>query len=101
MSHSETLTYIQPHASIVFTRLDESEAVLLHLDTKRYYSLNETGAYLWELLEGGRNAADMAQALHHAYDITSEDALHAVRDFADTLQRDGLIEIQIQAPVTA
>ncbi len=99
MLHSETL--IQPHASVVFTRLDETEGVLLHLDTKRYYSLNETGAYLWELIEseGGRSAVNIAQALHHAYDITSEEARHVVWHFVDALQRDDLI--QMQAPVTA
>ncbi len=95
MLHSETR--IQPHASIVFTRLDETEAVLLHLDTKRYYSLNETGAHLWELLEDGRSPADMAQALHHAYEITSAEALDVIRAFVDELQRDGLI----QKPVAA
>lgn len=90
MSHSEIR--IQPHASIVFTRLDATEAVLLHLDTQRYYSLNETGAHLWELLDGGRSPADLAQALHHAYDITSEEALNVVQAFVDVLQRDGLIQ---------
>jgi hypothetical protein len=48
MSHSEERFHCHP--SVVFTRLNDTEAVLLHLETKRYYSLNETGARLWELL---------------------------------------------------
>lgn len=93
MLHSDTSMLIRPHPSIVFTRLDETEGVLLHLDTKRYYSLNETGAHLWELLEGGRCASDLVQNLLDVYDITSDEASHAVQDFVDTLQGNGLLEI--------
>ena len=47
-------TIVHAHTSLVFTRLDATEAVLLHLGTKRYYTLNETGARIWELLQHGR-----------------------------------------------
>jgi hypothetical protein len=38
-----------PDPNVVFTRLGENDGVLLHLNTKRYYSLNGTGSRLWEL----------------------------------------------------
>ncbi len=93
MLHSETSTPIRPHSSIVFIRLDEKEGVLLHLDTKRYYSLNETDAHLWELLEGGQCASELVQALLLTYHITSEEAAEVVQDFVGTLQDNGLIKI--------
>ena len=45
-------TPMSPHPSVVFTRLDAAEAILLHLGTKRYYSLNETGARVDERRPG-------------------------------------------------
>jgi hypothetical protein len=45
-------TPVRPHPSVVFTCLDAAEAALLHLGTKRYYALNETGARVDERRPG-------------------------------------------------
>ena len=34
---------VHPHPQVVDTELDEGEVVLLHLESKTYYSLNPTG----------------------------------------------------------
>ena len=86
-------TVLHPHASLVFTRLDDTEAVLLHLDTKRYYTLNETGTHIWELLQQGRSAQDIIQALQNGYALTDEDAMPALLDFVEELQQEGLIHL--------
>lgn len=41
-----------PHPSVVCTVLDDG-GVLLHLDTRYYYSLNGPGLAVWSLLEAG------------------------------------------------
>jgi hypothetical protein len=84
-------TVMHPHPSLVFTRLDDSESVLLHLDTKRYYTLNETGAHIWELLQHGRCAQDIARALQDDYAITDEEATRVLLAFVDELQQEGLV----------
>lgn len=84
-------TVLHPHSSLVFTRLDDTEAVLLHLDTKRYYTLNETGTCIWELLQQGRSAQEIAQALQDNYAITDEEALPVMLAFVDELQQEGLV----------
>ena len=38
---------VRPHAQVVDTKLDDGEIVLLHLDSKTYYSLNPTGERIW------------------------------------------------------
>jgi hypothetical protein len=41
-------------SDVVVTELDgENESVLLHLGTKKYYTLNETGVRIWQLLGEG------------------------------------------------
>lgn len=47
----------------------EGEAVLLHMETKRYYRLNETGQRIWRLIEEGHSRADAAAALEAEYDV--------------------------------
>lgn len=51
---------LEPHPSVVCTVLEEG-GVLLHLETKYYYSLNRTALALWLHLESG--GADPAGAL--------------------------------------
>ena len=84
-------TVLHPHPSLVFTRLDDTEAVLLHLDTKRYYTLNETGTRIWELLQQSRSAQEIAQALQDNYAVTDEEAMPLLLAFVDELQQEGLV----------
>ena len=84
-------TIFHPHSSLVFTRLDETEGVLLNLDTKHYYSLNESGALLWEWLLNGMSLTEMSHALQGQYDLTSEEAVEEVLTFLSELHEDGLI----------
>lgn len=84
-------TILHPHPSLVFTRLDDAEAVLLHLDTKRYYTLNETGSRIWELLQQGRSAQHIVQALQNDYAVTNEEAMPVLSAFVGELQQEGLI----------
>jgi hypothetical protein len=39
------------------------EAILIHLKTGVYYSLNEVGTAFWNLLDGTRTIGDCAQAI--------------------------------------
>ena len=36
--------------NVIYTKLDDAEAVLLDVQTQMYYSVNETGLIIWELL---------------------------------------------------
>lgn len=90
-------TVLHPHPSLVFTQLDDTEAVLLHLDTKRYYTLNETGTRIWELLQQSRNAQEIALALQDNYALTDQEALPLLLAFVDELLQEGLVQ-QSSAP---
>jgi len=79
---------------VVFTDLDDGSAVLLHLQTKYYYSLNETGCFLWKLLEEGEGASedDLVQNLGESFDVNEKRARADVREFLVDLKEQGLIE---------
>lgn len=79
--------------NVVFTDLDDGSAVLLHLETKYYYSLNETGCFLWKLLDkkDGATEDEMIVELCSAFDVVPERAKEDVADFIRDLKEQGLI----------
>jgi hypothetical protein len=67
-----------PHPEVVDTALDTGEVVLLHLDTKQYYSLNVTGAAIWRGIQAGQALSAISQQLQARYAVTPEDADRSV-----------------------
>ncbi len=84
-------TPYRPHPSVVFTRLGGTEALLLHLETQRDYTLNETGLRIWGLLEEGRLPTEIVRLLHETYELTPNQAETAVAEFLQALQQAHLI----------
>ena len=48
---------------VVHSRLAGGESVLLHLDTGAYHELNAVGTAIWDLLDGQRTTAQIADQL--------------------------------------
>lgn len=82
----------RPSSDVVSTQLDEEEAVLLSLETQQYYSLNETGSRVWELLSDGQDAEAIATAITEEWEVTHEEALDYVESFLEELSEEGLVE---------
>ena len=66
-------------------------AVVLHTGTKRYFSLNETGARIWALLEAHGDPASAADSIAAEYAISRADADQAVAALVDGLSAAGLL----------
>lgn len=79
--------------NVVFTDLDDGSAVLLHLETKYYFSLNETGAFLWKLLDKKEGTSEdrLVEELCAAFDVDEKRASEDVKDFIKDLKEQGLI----------
>lgn len=80
-----------PHPEVVVTELDGNEAVLLHLDTKQYFSLNATGYFIWKQLEQERRLGDVAVALGTRYGISPEHAQASVMNLIEQLDHEHLV----------
>jgi Coenzyme PQQ synthesis protein D (PqqD) len=78
------------HPEVVHTELEDG-AILLHLGTKFYYSLNETGRTIWALLESTDDPADLSRGLLDRYQVTEEHARAAVSRFVAALQSEELL----------
>ncbi len=71
----------------------EDGAVVLHMGTKRYYSLNETGSFVWRRLEDGIARAEIVAQVVAAYDVGIAEAEIAVTRLLDELVEESLIRV--------
>ena len=55
-------------------------------------TLNESGAFLWKLLEADTDREQLADALTGDYDVSRQQALNDVDEFIAKLQKSGCIE---------
>ena len=85
------VTY-HPSPNAVFTAMDDDEGVLLHLQTRAYFSLNETGTLIWKLVQQGKHVDAIASVLEQSYDVDHASALQQVESFLDELAQDGLVD---------
>ena len=68
------------------------EAVLLHLDTKRYYRLNATGAEVWKGIEAGESREAIVERLIREFSVEPEVAGVDVDRLLERLREAHLIE---------
>ncbi|MEO0557090.1 MAG: PqqD family protein [Bacteroidota bacterium] len=82
------------NAPTVASKIIDGEAVLIHFTSGHYYSTDQTGAAIVDLLDG-RSVADVTDALDAAY--TGEGIDQAVSTFIDQLVTEGLV-VEADAP---
>ena len=84
---------LRPNPRCVFRRMKEgSGGVLLNLETGEYRRVNETGARIWELLEGGRTRTDLLAQLRAEVDDPPGTMESEVAAFLDALIDRNLVE---------
>lgn len=59
---------------------------------QRIFSLNETGAFLWRMLENGADQGCLVEALMREYDVEETAAFDDVEEFLKKLQEMGVLE---------
>ena len=67
------------------------EAVLLNLDSGRYFALNEVGARLWQLLAEHRRLAPVLEQMLTEYEVTAEQLRADVEPLIEELLAQGLL----------
>jgi hypothetical protein len=80
------------HSPSVVTRKTGNEYVLVPVtdniaDMDSVYTLNETGAFIWELTDGKKTVGEIIDELVKEYDIDRETATEDVLLFVDNMNR--------------
>jgi hypothetical protein len=81
------------HPQVVDTKLDEGEVVLLHLDSKIYYSLNLTGERIWQGLKDGLTLEEISRRLQEEFDVDAERADRSVSELVNELSQQKLVQV--------
>jgi len=84
---------VEPDTDVVITELEGNEAVLLHLETKMYFTLNETGLCIWQMLSGGLANGEISEKIQEEFDVTPEKAKESVLNLIHELITEKLVKV--------
>lgn len=75
-----------------FTEADiDHEIVIMRLDTGEFFSLSDSAATIWRLIDGQRNQAELVAAAALQFDAGNRDIDVDVDDFLAQLREIGLL----------
>ena len=80
-----------PRKDIFFTSFEGGEGILVDLNTKHYYRLNETGALIWKALEARQTVNEIVSQLQSVYDVAAEHATSSVSNLLRALETNKLV----------
>ena len=80
----------QRHANFVFRRI-EDETILVPIkdnvgDMGSIYNLNETGALVWELLDGQKTLGDIRDTVMEQFEVSTQEAQADIYEFIGQLE---------------
>jgi hypothetical protein len=70
----------------------QGEAVILHVETKRYYRLNDTAASIWKAIERHEGLSGIVASLCREFDVAPADAEREAKRVVDDLVEQGLLQ---------
>ena len=83
-------TKLSKHPQVVYRPLENQGGVLLHLESGQYHGVNATGLAIWDLLDGERTVAEVAEELHGRMQDPPADLEQDVAEFLGGLSTRGL-----------
>ena len=79
-------TTLIPGKHVVATDFDGGEGILVDLNTKKYYQLNETAMIVWKGLEKGKTMGEIAADITSSYEVQPDKARVSVERIVDNFQ---------------
>ena len=78
--------HLTPGKHVVVTDFDGGEGILVDLNTKKYYQLNETAMVVWKGLEKGKTMSEIVADITATYEVTADKATLSVQRIVDNFQ---------------
>ena len=79
-------TNLTPGKHVVVTDFDGGEGILVDLNTKKYYQLNETAMVVWKGLEQGKTISEIVADFISRYEVALDKATLSVQRIVDNFQ---------------
>lgn len=71
---------------VVVTDFDRGEGILVDLNTKRYFQLNETAMIVWRGLEQNKSISEIVADFMSTYEVEPDHATLSVERLLDTFK---------------
>jgi len=71
---------------VVVTDFDGGEGILVDLNTKRYYQLNETAMVVWKGIEQGKSISEIVADFTASYEVEADRATLSIQRLLDSFQ---------------
>ena len=88
----EDTTKIQHSPNATF-QIVADEAILIHLNSGVYYSLNDVGTSFWNLMDGQRTIGECADAIAAEYNAPRDVILSDLLELANELAAEDLARL--------
>lgn len=75
-----------PGKHVVVTDFDGGEGILVDLNTKKYFQLNETAMVVWKGLEQGKTVGEIAHDITAQYEVAPDNAVRSVERILGNFQ---------------
>jgi hypothetical protein len=72
----------------------DGEVIVIDLKTGTYYSLRNTGAAIWQAIDGGAGEEEIVAHVGLRYDASDDEIREAVRRLLAELEREGLVRTE-------
>lgn len=82
-----------PNKEEVASKIMDGELIIINLPTGVYYSMDNVGTAIWEMIEEGFNLDEGVAAIIERYDVSHEQALADVKHLVEELLEENLIYI--------
>ena len=79
-------TNLTPGKHVVVTDFEGGEGILVDLNTKKYYQLNETAMIVWRGLEHGKTMSEIVAEIISKYEVALDKATASVQRIVDNFQ---------------
>lgn len=88
---------IFPNKEHVASKIMDGELIIINLTTGVYYSMDNVGTAIWEMIEEGFNIDEGVAAIIERYDVSPDRVLADVKRIAEELLKENLIYMSDQA----
>ena len=86
------LSRLIPLKDVVYTDFNGTSGILVDLNTKQYYQLNETGSLIWRELEKGKTVEDIVNEMQTIYEVSAAHARASVERLLSNLESRNLVQ---------
>ena len=83
---------VRPYPEVVDTELEGEGAVLLHLESQLYFSLNETGTLIWKAMKQGLTLQEICHRLQKEFQVGEDQAEQSVLALTRELAQHKLVQ---------